>query len=48
VSKALEAGATEEEILEAVQVALLMRGGPAVSYIEELIDELESDKGKKP
>jgi alkylhydroperoxidase/carboxymuconolactone decarboxylase family protein YurZ len=48
VSKALEAGATEEEILEAVQVALLMRGGPAVSYMEELIDELGSDKGKKP
>jgi len=42
VSKALEAGATKEEILEAAQVALLMRGGPALSYIEELIDELES------
>jgi AhpD family alkylhydroperoxidase len=42
VSKALEAGATREEILEAASVALIMRGGPAVSYIEELIEQIES------
>lgn len=40
VSKAIEAGASKEEILEAASVALLMRGGPAIPYIRELIELL--------
>ncbi|MDK2796286.1 MAG: hypothetical protein PWQ58_1485 [Archaeoglobaceae archaeon] len=40
-SKALDAGAKKEEIIEAATVALLMRGGPAIPYIEELIEFLE-------
>lgn len=41
VSKALELGADKEEIIEAATVALLMRGGPAIPYVEELIEFLE-------
>ncbi len=40
VSKAIEAGASKEEILETASVALLMRGGPAIPYVRELIELL--------
>ncbi len=42
--KALKAGATKEEILEAAFVGIMMGGGPAMTYISELkkaIDEFE-------
>ena len=42
--KALEAGATREEILEAAYVAIMMGGGPAFTYVAELkkaLDEFE-------
>ncbi|MFW5904463.1 MAG: carboxymuconolactone decarboxylase family protein [Candidatus Saliniplasma sp.] len=41
---ALEAGATREEILEAAFVAIMMGGGPAMTYVAELkkaLDEFE-------
>ena len=45
VKKCLDAGATREEILEAVGVAVMMGGGPAYTHIPvviESLDELES------
>ena len=42
--KALQAGATREEILEAAFVAIMMGGGPALTYVAELkkaLDEFE-------
>lgn len=44
---ALEAGATREEVIETLEVAVLMGGGPAMTYaIEayEILEELEAEK----
>jgi AhpD family alkylhydroperoxidase len=41
VKKALEAGATKDEILEAATVAMMMGGGPAMTYIVEVEKALE-------
>ncbi|MBS3815773.1 MAG: carboxymuconolactone decarboxylase family protein [Hadesarchaea archaeon] len=46
VKKSLAAGASEEEILEATTVAILMGGGPALTYITEVkkaLEEFNSD-----
>ncbi|WP_181685187.1 carboxymuconolactone decarboxylase family protein [Halorhabdus salina] len=43
---ALEAGATREEIIETLEVAVLMGGGPAMTYaIEayEILEELDAE-----
>jgi len=42
VKKALEAGNTKEEILEAAGVAVMMQGGPAYMHIPEVLDALEA------
>ncbi len=45
VQKALKAGATREEILEAAGVTVMMGGGPAYTHVPEIIkalDELEA------
>ncbi|MHA1248162.1 MAG: carboxymuconolactone decarboxylase family protein [Candidatus Thorarchaeota archaeon] len=39
--KALEAGATRDEIMEACGVAIVMGGGPAVSHISVVQDALD-------
>lgn len=41
VEKALKVGATREEILEAAAVAILMGGGPAMTYVVEVKKALE-------
>lgn len=41
VNKALKTGATKEEILEAAAVAILMGGGPAMTYVVEVKKALE-------
>lgn len=41
VEKCLQAGATKEEILEASTVAILMGGGPALTYVSEVKKALE-------
>ena len=47
VFKALEAGATREEIMEAAMVAVAFGGGPAMAYsvtlLKDSIDEFEND-----
>ena len=42
VKKALEAGNTREELLEAAGVAVLMQGGPAYMHIPEVLEALEA------
>ncbi len=41
VHDALNAGASHEEIVEAIEVAILMGGGPAVMYGIEALEALE-------
>lgn len=41
VEKALNAGAVKEEIFEAATVAILMGGGPAMTYVSEVKDALD-------
>ena len=42
IKKALDAGATKEQILEAASVAVMMGGGPAFTHIPVVIDTLEA------
>jgi len=41
VEKALQAGATEEQILEATGVAVMMQGGPTFTHVPHVIHALE-------
>lgn len=41
VKKALDAGATKEEIMETATVAILMGGGPAMTYVVEVKKALD-------
>ncbi|MEM1513367.1 MAG: carboxymuconolactone decarboxylase family protein [Candidatus Thermoplasmatota archaeon] len=41
VEKALQAGATKEEIIDAALVAVLMEGGPAMTYFTEVKKALD-------
>jgi len=43
---ALTMGATEEEIMEAASVAILMGGGPGVVHVAEVMKALEAFSGK--
>jgi AhpD family alkylhydroperoxidase len=42
---ALEAGATREEVLEALGVAVLMGGGPSVIYATHVVEALQQFEG---
>jgi len=42
VKKSLEAGATQEEILEAASVAVMMSGGPAYTHMPIVIETLKA------
>lgn len=41
VEKALKAGATKEEVMETAAVAILMGGGPAMTYVVEVKKALD-------
>ena len=41
VKKALDAGATKDELMETATVAMLMGGGPAMTYIVEVKKALD-------
>jgi AhpD family alkylhydroperoxidase len=43
--RALDAGATRDEFLDAVGVAVLMAGGPGTVYATQALDVLESHQG---
>ncbi|MBE3587071.1 MAG: carboxymuconolactone decarboxylase family protein [Thermoanaerobacteraceae bacterium] len=47
VAKALELGATREEVVEAIGVAVLMGGGPAAAYATEALKVLDTLAGKE-
>ncbi len=42
VEKALHAGATREQVLEAAAVAVMMQGGPTYTYFPEVVDALDA------
>ena len=42
VKKCLDAGATKEEILDAVSVAVMMQGGPSFTYLPKVLQALEA------
>ncbi len=42
VKKALEAGATRAQVLETAQVALMMQGGPAYTYLPKVVEALDA------
>lgn len=42
VQKCLEAGASEEEILDAASVAVMMQGGPSFTYLPKVLDALKA------
>jgi AhpD family alkylhydroperoxidase len=44
VKKCLGIGASQEEILEAAQVAVMMAGGPDYTHLPEVIDALEANQ----
>jgi AhpD family alkylhydroperoxidase len=46
VKKSLDAGVTNEQILEAASVAVMMGGGPAYTHIPVVIDTLETLTGE--
>lgn len=46
INEALKAGATQEEILEAAWVAVLMDGGPGLAHLVPVIRALEELSGK--
>ena len=41
VQKALKAGASREQILEAAEVVVMMAGGPAYTHVPEVIKALD-------
>ncbi len=45
VKKCLECGATKEQILDSVGVAVMMGGGPAYTHIPIVIDTLKALEG---
>ncbi len=47
VEKAFKAGATEDEIIEAGMVAVLMGGGPAYTYLTDLVEAIRMVKDTK-
>lgn len=41
VQGCLKAGASREQVLEAAQVAVMMQGGPAFTYVPEVLNALQ-------
>lgn len=46
VRAAIKAGATEEQVLEAAGVAVMMGGGPAYTYLPRVTEALEALKAR--
>ena len=42
VEKAMKAGATREQVVEAAGVAVMMQGGPAYTYLPKLLEALDA------
>jgi AhpD family alkylhydroperoxidase len=46
--KALKAGATRQQIVEAAGVAVMMQGGPTYTYLPKLIEALDAIEAREP
>ncbi len=44
--KALKAGATKEQILEAAGVAVMMQGGPSYTYLPNVVEAIKAVPGR--
>jgi AhpD family alkylhydroperoxidase len=42
VEKALKAGATRQQVIEAASVAVMMQGGPTYTYLPKLVEALDA------
>ena len=42
------AGATDEQIVEAIEVAVMMGGGPALMYASRVLEEIEAAQAPAP
>jgi AhpD family alkylhydroperoxidase len=42
VEKALKAGATRQQVIEAAGVAVMMQGGPTYTYLPKLVEALDA------
>ena len=42
VEKALKAGATREQVLDAAGVAVMMQGGPAYTYLPKVVEAIDA------
>ena len=42
VQKALQTGATRQQIMEAASVAVMMQGGPAYTYLPKVVEALDA------
>jgi AhpD family alkylhydroperoxidase len=47
VEKALHAGATRQQILEAAGVAVVMRGGPGYTYLPNVVEAMNAAQAKE-
>jgi AhpD family alkylhydroperoxidase len=46
--KAVKAGATRQQIVEAAGVAVMMQGGPTYTYLPKLIEALDAIEAREP
>ena len=46
--KAIKAGATRQQIVEAAGVAVMMQGGPTYTYLPKLIEALDAIEAREP
>jgi len=45
VDKAMKAGATREQVIEAAGVAIMMQGGPTYTYLPKVVEALDALEG---
>jgi alkylhydroperoxidase/carboxymuconolactone decarboxylase family protein YurZ len=48
VEKALKAGATSAQVLEAAGVVVMMQGGPAYTYLPKVVEALDALVEREP
>ena len=48
VEKAIKAGASRQQIVEAAGVAVMMQGGPTYTYLPKLIEALDAIESPEP
>jgi AhpD family alkylhydroperoxidase len=46
--KAIKAGATRQQVVEAAGVAVMMQGGPTYTYLPKLVEALDAIEAREP